>query len=105
MLWDFWIQTDQNLEHNTFDITVGFFLKKAGFTYRCAGPNDGRVVQKYLEKTVKYQDLAMEMQRLWNKPGNHLPACWKEKESKGGRFLMLPDSFPQGNSMEKPEGS
>ena len=67
ILWDFKIQTDKHLAHNIPDITV--VDKKRVWIIDVAIPGDGRIEEKELEKITKYQDLKIEIERLWeNKP-------------------------------------
>ena len=63
ILWDFKIQTDKHLAHNIPDITV--VEKKRVWIIDVAIPGDRRIEDKELEKISKYQDLKIEIERLW----------------------------------------
>ena len=65
ILWDFKIQTDKHLTHNIPDITV--VEKKRVWIIDVAIPGDGRIEEKELAKISKYQDLKIEIERLWEK--------------------------------------
>ena len=65
ILWDFKIQTDKHLAHNIPDITV--VEKKQVWLVDVAIPSDSRIQQKEVEKITKYQDLKIEVERLWEK--------------------------------------
>ncbi|XP_062831655.1 uncharacterized protein LOC134297613 [Anolis carolinensis] len=65
ILWDFQIQTDKVLEHNTPDITV--VEKKKVWIIDVAIPGVSCIDEKQ-EKLSRYQDLKIELQRLWQKP-------------------------------------
>jgi hypothetical protein len=65
ILWDFKIQTDKHLAHNIPDITV--VEKKQVWMIDVAIPGDSRIEEKELEKIIKYQDLKIQIERLWEK--------------------------------------
>uniref|UniRef100_A0A803TE67 Stress induced phosphoprotein 1 n=1 Tax=Anolis carolinensis TaxID=28377 RepID=A0A803TE67_ANOCA len=71
ILWDFRIQTDKVPEHNTPDITV--VEKKKVWIIDVAIPGDSRIDEKQQEKLSRYQDLKIELQRLWQKPVQVVP--------------------------------
>ncbi|XP_062816932.1 uncharacterized protein LOC134293409 [Anolis carolinensis] len=71
ILWDFRIQTDKVLEHNTPDMTV--VEKKKVWIIDVAIPGDSRIDEKQQEKLSRYQDLKIELQRLWQKPVQVVP--------------------------------
>ena len=71
ILWDFKIQTDKHLAHNIPDITV--VEKKRVWISDVAIPGDGRIEEKELEKISKYQDLKIEIKRLWEKQATVVP--------------------------------
>uniref|UniRef100_A0A803TJ52 ATP binding cassette subfamily D member 2 n=1 Tax=Anolis carolinensis TaxID=28377 RepID=A0A803TJ52_ANOCA len=57
---------DKVLEHNTPDITV--VEKKKVWIIDVTIPGDSRIDEKQQEKLSCYQDLKIELQRLWQKP-------------------------------------
>ena len=65
------IQTDKHLAHNIPDITV--VEKKQVWIIDVAIPGDGRIEEKELEKISKYQDLKIEIERLWEKQATVVP--------------------------------
>ena len=71
ILWDFKIQTDKHLAHNIPDITV--VEKKQVWLVHVAIPGDSRIQQKEVEKITKYQDLKIEVERLWEKKATVVP--------------------------------
>uniref|UniRef100_A0A2D4ERZ3 Uncharacterized protein n=1 Tax=Micrurus corallinus TaxID=54390 RepID=A0A2D4ERZ3_MICCO len=60
ILWDFCIQTDKVLMHNTPDITL--VQRNKVTIIDIAIPGDSRVDEKEQEKITKYQDLKIEIQ-------------------------------------------
>ena len=65
ILWDFKIQTDKHLTHNIPNITV--VEKKQVWLVDVAISGDSRIRQKEVEKNTKYQDLKIEVERLWER--------------------------------------
>ena len=71
ILWDFKMQTDKHLAHNIPDITI--VEKKRVWIIDVAIPGDGRREEKEMEKICKYQDLKIEIERLWEKQTTVVP--------------------------------
>lgn len=73
ILWDFTIQTDHVIQARRPDIVV----KEKGLDHTwiidIAVPGDSRIEEKEKEKIEKYQDLAREIQRLWQTSVNVIP--------------------------------
>ena len=63
ILCDFKIQTDKHLAQNIADITV--VEKKQAWIIDVAISGDCRIEEKELEKFSEYQDLKIEIERLW----------------------------------------
>ena len=67
------IETDRVIEHKRPDIVV---VKKIGgkfFIIYIAVPGAHNVQQKELEKRTRYEDLRIEIARLWNKEVSVIP--------------------------------
>ena len=64
-------QPNKHLAHNIPDITV--VEKKWVWINDVAIPGDGRIEEKELEKISKYQDLKIEIERLWEKQATVVP--------------------------------
>ena len=76
ILWDFNIQTDKVIEAIRPDIVVTNKDKRESWIVNIAIPGDLRVREKEIEKREKYQDLAMEIRRLWKTSVKVVPiAC------------------------------
>ena len=71
VLWDFKIQTDKHLPHNIPDITV--VEPKQVWLIDVAIPGDSRIEQKEQEKLSRYQDLKIEVARLWERKATVVP--------------------------------
>ena len=71
ILWDFKIQTDKHMAHNIPDITV--VEKKQVWLVDVAILGDSRIQQKEVKKITKYQDLKIEVERLWERKATVVP--------------------------------
>ena len=69
LLWEFTIQTDKLLEHRRPDIVVIDKEKKECILIDLAVPGDQNITAKELEKITKYQDLLIEIEKLWDVKG------------------------------------
>ena len=65
ILWDFRIQTDQQLNHNRPDIVLHDKEKNECKIIDVSCPFDGRVIEREEEKREKYEDLRREVAKLW----------------------------------------
>ena len=66
LLWDFNIQTDHVIEARRPDLVIVNKKERFCQIIDFAVPFDSRVNFKETEKIEKYQDLARELQKLWN---------------------------------------
>lgn len=65
LLWDFDIKCDRMITERRPDLVVVKKRSREAFLIDVAVPGDSRVTSKEVEKMTKYQDLAVEVQRLW----------------------------------------
>ena len=73
LLWDFNIRTDRVIEARRPDIVLIDKKNKEAFVVDVAIPGDFRVKDKELEKMEKYQDLIIEVQRMWDTKAKVIP--------------------------------
>lgn len=66
VLWDMALHTDTRSPANRPDIVVKNFPEKTCLLIDVAVPADANVHKKEVEKKTKYQDLQIEVQRLWS---------------------------------------
>jgi len=66
VLWDFEIRTERQIQARRPDLVVVDKQTKEGLIIDVAIPNDTHIVDKESEKIEKYQDLRLEIQRMWN---------------------------------------
>ena len=73
ILWDFEIRTDRIITARRPDIVVIDKTTKTATIIDVAVPNDTNIKTKEQEKVEKYQDLRLEIQRLWNVKAQVVP--------------------------------
>ena len=73
ILWDFEVQTDHVIEARRPDMIVTDKKNNTCKIIDFAVPFDSRVDAKEMEKIEKYQDLARELRKIWNKQVKVIP--------------------------------
>lgn len=73
ILWDFEIRTDRVISARRPDLVVVDKTTNETTIIDVAIPNDTHIVEKEREKVGKYQDLRLEIQRLWNTKARVVP--------------------------------
>src|SRR5271168_1218221 len=86
ILWDFKIQSDRRLPHNMPDITV--VEQDRVWIIDVAIPGDSRIEMKEQEKITKYQDLRIEIERIWEKRTTVVPIVI-------GALGVIPNDFKE----------
>ena len=66
MLWNQAVHTDREVTANRADIIIKNKKEKRCTLIDVAIPTDRNVVQKEVEKKLKYKSLCVEIQRMWN---------------------------------------
>jgi hypothetical protein len=66
MLWNQQVQTDRTVPNNKPDIVTRDYEKGTCMLIDVAISGDRNVIKKEAEKILKYEDLTIEMQRVWN---------------------------------------
>ena len=73
LLWDFNIRTDRVIEARRPDIVLIDKKNKETLIIDVAVPGDFRVKEKEIEKITKYQDLVVEINRMWDTNSKVIP--------------------------------
>lgn len=66
IIWDTQVQTDRAITANKPDIVVQNKKQKTCIIIDVAIPSDYNIIQKEVEKKLKYKDLQIQLQRLCN---------------------------------------
>ena len=72
-MWDFNIRTDRVIEARRPDIVLIDKKNKETMIIDVAVPGDFRVKEKEIEKITKYQDLVVEINRMWDTNSKVIP--------------------------------
>ena len=73
ILWNQQVQTDRSIPNNKPDIIIRDNEKRTCMLIDVAIPGDRNVINKEAEKILKYKDLVIEIQRMWNVKANMIP--------------------------------
>ena len=73
IIWDTQVQTDRKITANKPDIILKDEANKTCLIIDVAIPSDYNVTQKEAEKYLKYKDLQIEIQRMWNMRAKIIP--------------------------------
>jgi hypothetical protein len=65
-MWNQQVQTDRTIPNNKPHIVICDNEKGTCMLIDVAIPGDRNVIQKEAEKILKYKDLTVETQRMWN---------------------------------------
>ena len=66
ILWNQQVQTDRTIPNNKPDIIIGDNEKRTCMLIDVAISGDRNVIKKEAEIILKYKDLTIEIQRMWN---------------------------------------
>lgn len=73
LIWDSQIQTDRFIKANKPDIVVKDKQKQTCLIIDVAVPSDYNITEKEAEKRLKYKDLQIEIERMWNMKTKIIP--------------------------------
>jgi hypothetical protein len=73
ILWNQQVQTDSTFPNSKPDIIIRDNEKGTCVLIDIAIPGDRNVIKKEAEKTLKYKDLTIEIQRMWNVKAKVIP--------------------------------
>jgi len=74
ILWNQQVQTDRTIPHNKPDIIIRGNEKGTCMLIDVAISGDTNVIKKNTERILKYKDLTIEIQRMWNVRARVIPA-------------------------------
>jgi hypothetical protein len=60
------VQTDRTIPNNKPDVIIRSNEKRTCILIDVAIPGDRNVIKKEAQKILKYKDLTIEIQRMWN---------------------------------------
>jgi len=72
-LWNQQVQTDKTIPNNKPDVIIRDNENGTCMLIDAAITGDRNVIKKEAEKILKYKDLTIEIQRMWNVKTNMIP--------------------------------
>ena len=94
ILWDFDIRTDRHITARRPDIVVIDKSKKTALVIDIAVPDDRNISTKEHEKITKYQELRVEIARLWNVRVEVVPVVIGALGAHTPKFVKYLDRIP-----------
>ena len=73
IMWNQQVRTDRTIPNNKADIIIRDNEKRTCILIDVAISGDGNVIKKEAEKILKYKDLTIEIQRMWNVKSTVIP--------------------------------
>jgi len=67
------VRTDRSIANNQPNIIIRYNKQGTRILIDVAIPGDRNVIKKETEKILKYQDLMIEIQRMWNVKAKMIP--------------------------------
>ena len=101
ILWDFEVRTDHVISAQRPDIIVLDYKKKCGILIDVAIPADINIIEKEKEKILKYQDLRIELQKLWNIKLKVIPVVIGSLDAYTGNLMSYLTEIPGSHRLEE----
>jgi hypothetical protein len=95
------VQTDRTIPNNKPDIVTRDNEKGTCMLIDVAIPGDGNVMQKEAEKILKYKDLTIEIQRMWNIRTRVTPVIIGAKGTISKSFRKYVSSIPGNHEVKE----
>jgi len=94
ILWNQQIQTDRTLPNNKPDIIIRDNETGTCMLIYVATSGDRNVIEKEAEKILKYKDLTIEIQRMWNVKTKVIPVIMGETGTISKSFRKYVSNIP-----------
>jgi hypothetical protein len=99
ILWILQVKTDRTIPDNKLDVIIGDNEKGTCMLIDVAISGDRNVIKKEAEKIVRYKDLAIEIQRMWNVEPTVIPVIAGETGSITRAFIKYLSNIPGKHEM------
>jgi hypothetical protein len=94
ILWNQQVQTDRTIPNNKPDIVIRDNEKGTCMLIDVAIPGDRKVIQKEAENILKYKNLTIEIQRMWNVKTRVIPVIIGATETISKSFRKYVSTIP-----------
>jgi hypothetical protein len=100
ILWN-QVQADRTIPNNKPDIIIRDNEKRTRMLMYVAIPGDRNVIKKEAEKILKYKDLTIEIQRLWNVKTNVIPVIIRATGTISKSFRKYLSNVPGNHEVKE----
>ena len=101
ILWNQQVHTDRTIPNNKPDIIIRDNEKRTCMLIDVAIPGDRNVSKKEAEKILKYKDLTIEIQRMWNVKTRVMPVIIEATGTISKSFRKYVSDIPGNNDVKK----
>jgi hypothetical protein len=101
ILWNQQVQTDRTIPNNKPDIIIRDNEKGTCKLIDVTVPGDRNVIQKEAEKILKYKNLRIEIQRMWNVKTRVVPVIVGETETISNSFRKYVSTIPGNHEVKE----
>jgi len=101
ILWNQQVQTDRTIANNKPDIIIRDNEKRTCMLIDVAFPGDRNVIKKEAEKILKYKDLTVEIQRMWNVKTKVIPVIIGVTGTISKLFKKYVSNIPGNHEVKK----
>ena len=103
ILWNQHVQTDRTIPSNKPDIIIRDNEKGTCMLIEVAISGDRNVIKKEAEVILKYKDLTIEIQRIWNKKARMIPVVIGATGTISKSLKKYASDIPGNHDVKEPE--
>ena len=100
ILWNQKVQTERTIPNNKPDIIIQDNEKRSCMLIDVAIPGDRNVIKKKPEKILKYKDLTIEIQRMWNVKTRVIPVIIGATGTISKSFIKYVSDIPGNHDVK-----
>jgi len=101
ILWNQQVQTDRTIPNNKPDIIISDNEKRTCMLIDVAISGDRNVIKKEAEKILKYKDLRIELQRMWNVKTKVIPVIIGATGTISNSFRKYVSNIPGNHEVKE----
>jgi hypothetical protein len=95
------VQTDRTIPNNKPDVIIRDNEKRTYMLIDAAIPGDRNVIKKEAEKILKYKDLTIEIQRMWNVETRVIPVLIGATETISKSLIKYASDIPGNHDVKE----
>jgi len=101
ILWKQQVQTDRTIPNNKPDVIIRDNEKGTCMLIDVATSGDRNVIKKEAEKFLKYKDLTIEIQRMWNVKTKVIPVIMRATGTISKSFKKYVSNIPGNHEVKE----